>query len=942
MHKAIHRHDEIERLKDLARLDVLDSEAEPFFDGLIRLASVTFRAPIALISLVADDRQWFKSCIGLDVAGTSRDVAFCDHAIRQDDVMVVLDATEDPRFCGNPLVTGDPRIRFYAGAPLITPGGHKVGTLCIIDPRRRDDFTKHETTQLRAMADAVMQGLVMRSEARAAKEYAIIAEDRQRLLNLAEQMAGVGTWSWDVGANETHWSKEVYNIHGFDASKPPPDLAGVLSLYSPADAERLGTMVQQAVTEGREYELEATILRPDGQSRRILAKGATRRTPAGVVEALMGTFQDITPLRLADQALKDSEARYRRIADNASDLVTEAAVDGRFTYASPAIEKLTGYTADEVIGRHALEFVHPDDRDRIALELPVALASPSPVRLEYRHITKDGRTIWIEAHPSLSRDRATGRAVAVTDVMRDITARKVASRAIEESEFRFRQIAENSTDIIALYTADGVFTYISPSVQAAIGYAPSEIIGRPVSDFMHREDLGRVYSKIAKFIADGPSTLELYFEYRATAKDGSLVWLEAHSVKIFDPATGELTGFQDVVRVVTDRKAYEAQIQEARDAAIAATQAKSDFVANMSHEIRTPLTAILGFTSLLDARADLSDTARLYVQRIGTATTALKAIVNDILDFSRIEAGELTVRPQRLEVAAFVRETVLMFAPQADEKSLWLDVQIAPSTPLAISVDPDRLRQVLINLIGNGIKFTERGGVAVSVEYEEDAQQIRFHVADTGIGLEPDQCEQLFRRFSQVDTSTTRRHGGTGLGLAICRGITEALGGAISVTSDLGVGTKFTFSVLAPARRLSDTAQDEQYDPDTLDGLRVLLIDDNQNVRGLANCMLEAFGAEVTEAANSEACLSLAATLPFDVMLLDYRMPGQDGPSVLKAVRSRPGPNCDTPIIAFTAETISRSDLCREGFDGMIAKPISAEEFIREIVGATTTSGVLA
>ncbi len=940
MENATDRYAEIERLKELARLDVLDTAAEPLFDGLVKLASVTFRTPIALISLVADDRQWFKSCIGLEVSGTSRDVAFCDYAIRGDDVMVVLDATADPRFCNNPLVTGDPKIRFYAGAPLITARGYKIGTLCLIDPRSRDDFTAQEAAQLRAMANAVMQGLVMRSEARAAKEIAIIAEDRHRLLVLAEQMAGVGTWSWDVATNETRWSREVYNIHGFDASKPPPDLAGVLGLYSPSDAERLGSMVELAVAEGRDYELEATIIRPDGQTRQILAKGSTRRNSAGVVEALMGTFQDITHLRLADQALKDSESRYRRIADNASDLVTEAALDGCFTYASPAIEKLTGYTADEVIGRNALEFVHPDDRERIAQELPAALASTSPVRLEYRHVTKDGRTIWIEARPSLSRDRVSGRALAVTDVIRDITSSKIAGRALEESEARFRQIAENSTDIIALYTADGIFTYVSPSVHSAIGYTPEELIGRRVADFIHRDDLARVYGKLAKFISEGSNASKLYYDYRATAKDGTLVWLEAHPVKIFDPATGELTGFQDVVRVVTDRKIYEAEIQEARDAAVAATRAKSDFVANMSHEIRTPLTAILGFASLLSDRTDLPETANLYVRRIGTATTALKAIVNDILDFSKIEAGELTIRPERLKTGDFVRETVMMFASQADGKSLWLDVQIDNSTPEAVSVDPDRLRQVVINLVGNGIKFTDRGGITVGVRYDKHAQQLQFTVTDTGMGLEPDQCANLFRRFSQVDMSSTRRHGGTGLGLAICRGLTEAMGGSIDVTSRVGVGTTFAFCVSAPECTKSDPVPTETVHSNALEGLRVLIADDNQHVRELAVGILETVGAEITEVSGPEDCLNFAASLPFDVILLDWRMPVLDGPSVLKMIRSVNGPNRDTPIVAFTAETISRRDLSNFGFDGFVGKPISSEQLIRSIVDATA-HGVL-
>jgi CheY-like chemotaxis protein len=384
----------------------------------------------------------------------------------------------------------------------------------------------------------------------------------------------------------------------------------------------------------------------------------------------------------------------------------------------------------------------------------------------------------------------------------------------------------------------------------------------------------------------------------------------------------------DRARELVAHRALESSLSEARQAAEEAARVKADFMANMSHEIRTPLTAILGFAGLLVARDDLSGGARHQISRIASAGQALLAIVNDILDFSKLEAGEVTLRSRPVRPTEIFSDALDLFQPQAEAKEIELHLEVGALPPW-LSLDPDKLRQVLVNLIGNAVKFTQTGSVTLAARHSEP-DRLEVEVRDTGCGMSAQERDKIFQRFSQIDGSLARAQKGTGLGLAISRALAEVMGGEIGVTSQPGEGSVFRVSIKAPMVAAPAVGPDHSDSAIAID-LRILVADDNASNRELVRAVLEALGAEVTEAADGAAALEAASALPFDVILMDVRMPDIDGVAAARHIRGVPGPNQTVPILAFTADAQTPAVSSAGPFDGVVRKPIVPTELLQAL-----------
>ena len=430
--------------------------------------------------------------------------------------------------------------------------------------------------------------------------------------------------------------------------------------------------------------------------------------------------------------------------------------------------------------------------------------------------------------------------------------------------------------------------------------------------------------------------------------DGQQRWIERTKSALRD-ADGKIVGVQVLFWDVTDREKALIDSREARDAANAANQAKSDFLANMSHEIRTPMNGIIGMTDLV-LDTELTPTQRSYLQMSQESGESLLAIINDILDFSKIEAGHFELDPAPFDPRDSLGDAVRSLTTRAQSKGLELEFSVAPEVPQMLEGDQGRLRQVIVNLIGNAIKFTDRGEVVLDVSCQSKSQStctLRFSVRDTGIGIPADKQARIFEDFQQADRSTTRSHGGTGLGLAISSRLVELMGGRIEVDSATGRGSTFHFTVDFPIVKSTDHEQtpnapaldvaSNQLPSDAptqkaespLESVRVLLAEDNKVNQTLATKLLEKLGCHVTVVENGSQAVATLSENEFDVILMDVEMPEMDGISATKEIRRREQDSQQRiPIVALTAHAIvgDRERCLASGMDDYLSKPVRINE----------------
>jgi PAS domain S-box-containing protein len=519
-----------------------------------------------------------------------------------------------------------------------------------------------------------------------------------------------------------------------------------------------------------------------------------------------------------------------------------------------------------------------------------------------------------------------GNAGAFEDLIRHKVEADDALARSRESENLYRLLADNQSDMIALWDPGGTPIYSTPSVVRAFGYTLEERAKLPNFVDPHPDDAEMIQSIFRNLTPeDGPRNAD----YRLFHLDGSIVWVEGTFQRLNDGSGRMLsTG-----RVATERKQLERELHRALDDAKAALKAKSDFLANMTHELRTPLTAIVGFSSLLKRAQDLNPLHAHQVGIICDASENLLSVVNDVLDFSRLEAGAVELDAHPFDPLTMAQSTVALLANQAAAKDLYLSLE-AEGFQGGLLGDGARLRQVLTNLLSNAVKFTASGEIKVVIRQAAvgDQRKLRVSVRDTGIGIPSDQIDSIFGRFTQADASVSRQYGGTGLGLAISRRIIEALGGQIAVESEPGKGSTFWFEVMMPAVEAVRMDESEAMPGmDTGQALRLLLVDDNPVNRELVCALLQPFDVDIETANDGVEAVEAAARATYDLILMDVQMPNMDGLTATRRIRAAEAASgLRVPIIALTANVLPEQVArCREaGMDDHLGKPISPEQLL--------------
>lgn len=589
---------------------------------------------------------------------------------------------------------------------------------------------------------------------------------------------------------------------------------------------------------------------------------------------------EVQERKAIEAALRESEERYRDLFENANDIIYTHDLQGNYTSVNKVIEKITGHSIDEALQLNVKEVIAPEYLAMASEMVLTKSADGASSAYEIEVIAKDGRRVALEINSRLNYH--DGVPVCVQGIARDITERKRAEAAVKASEAKFKDLFDHAPVAYHELDKEGRIVNCNLTEQRLLGYTADEMVGRRAWEFIVEEvSQDAVIGKLTGKIALQPC------ERTFRRKDGGLVSMLVEDQLIY-AADGEVVGIRSTLHDITELKRMQGELKEARDVALESARLKSEFLANMSHEIRTPMNGVIGMTGLL-LDTDLSGDQREFAETIRSSGDALLTIINDILDFSKIEAGKLQFEVLDFDLSQTVEGAVELLAEQARDKRLELASLIYSNVPTSLRGDAGRLRQVLTNLIGNAVKFTERGEVVVRAEREIETQAevvIRFKVTDTGIGISESIQKNLFHAFIQADGSTTRKYGGTGLGLAISKQLVELMGGEIGVISTTGQGATFWFT--ARFEKQISIATVETTTPASLENLRALVVDDNATNRKILAHQLSSWGIIHDATDSAKAALKMLSENKYDIAILDLMMPEMDGFDLAREIRANP------------------------------------------------------
>ena len=590
-------------------------------------------------------------------------------------------------------------------------------------------------------------------------------------------------------------------------------------------------------------------------------------------------------------------------------------------FVSHAYERIWGQSCLSVYAEPSswVQSIHPEDLERVIREFKQA-ATASQAQIEYRIIRPDGEIRWIWSR-TFSVPTANGAATRLIGIAQDITDRKQA----EKVRAFLASIVESSDDSIIGTDLDGTILSWNHGAQRLFGYTAEEAIGKSITILFEANRHAAYLTTLEKIRRQ--EHIER-FESVRVGKDGIPIDVSVILSPIRDPL-GKLQGVSAIYRDITASKRADAELVKAKEAAEAASRAKSTFLATMSHEIRTPMNGILGMTELV-LESDLTSEQRDNLELVHLSAESLLTVINDILDFSKIEAGKLEFECIPFDLRDRLGEIMQTLGFRAHQKGLELIYDVHPDVPVALSGDPGRLRQILVNLVGNAIKFTEQGQILVKVKLrstEADKALVQFSVRDTGVGIPVEHQEKIFESFSQADQSMTRKYGGTGLGLTICSRLVEMMGGKIWVVSQPGRGSTFHFTAQLGVQTLV-SEQAKPIHPTLLRDLPVLIVDDNFTNRQVLSGIVSQWGMLPTAVEGGRAAMAALETAkdagrPFPLVLLDGQMPEIDGFTLARQIQEHPELVRTTIMMLTSADHLGDAMLCRKlGISAYLVKPV--------------------
>lgn len=980
MQAATPTQNEQQRLDALYRLGILDTPSEERFDRITRLAQHLFAVPIALISLVDDQRQWFKSRQGLSACETGRDVSFCGHAIKSEELFIVEDALADERFHDNPLVVGEPHVRFYAGCPLKTPGGELIGTLCLIDTRPRSmsprdcdslrDLASQVETELNvasvksgyflvdrfpALISSPLASALIATMLFAFMVWGVAQYDRQQLetLRAEDEKAIISQLSLVRGNLESALNAKLALVNG------PSGMVHANSSIDQKTFERFAHQVGSNVTGVKSLQLapggvvtyvwpyeenKAAVghnLLADARRAEAARLAIENRTAwiAGPLQLIQGGTALIArqPIFLADQTT--GEEAFWGFSTLLLDLDVLYAEAGLNSVGENVVFAIRGKDSKGSLGE--MFYGSSGFNWEQALTANVALLKGS---WEIGALPRGGWASYYEKRQQ--QFVGLGFAALLLACLLYFLLRiphnlrkmiRSATTALEHSETRFRDAIEAAPSGFVVFDQYGLLALSNQNFSKLYRGASSAMsAGTHYRTFVEETMRAGIYQVEPEKTQELEQALLSLLEEEDCSLNIELAngqWLNILYQRMRD---GGWVGFH---RDITELRENQSQLMFEKTRAEEANKAKSDFLATVSHEVRTPLNGVLGMLGLLQESPGLSEEQGHYVRTAYQSAEHLLSILNEILDISKIEAGKLELEPEIFNVAEMLSATAELLSGNVKEKGLGFTLNCdARLQSLSVSADQGRLRQVLLNLLSNAIKFTSEGMVTMNAEplgLDDKSVDLQIQVKDTGIGFSEVDIGKLFEPFTQLHASADRKYSGSGIGLAICRRIIEAMGGTLTAQSEPGKGACFTLRLtlkLARARQASRESIASEAPPlpkDTGSTVRLLMAEDGETNRIVIQAMLKDSGYQIDVAHDGQEAVDAVASFPYDVILMDVYMPNMDGLEATRHIRASERGK-DIPIIALTANAMDgdREKFMEAGMNDYLPKPVKKTDLL--------------
>jgi PAS domain S-box-containing protein len=861
---------------------------------------------ISFSKLLTDNREDYLQCI----KDFEPDLIISDYALPMFDGMAAL-------LLRNKLA---PLIPFI----LVTGSVNEEVAVECIKAGADDYILKNNLSRL---APAIINSI---KKSRLAKEKLAAEEELRKSelrLQKAQSIAHVGNWELDLSLKTLWGSDEALCIYGLNKEihEIPSNIAKSISL--PEYRAILDEALDRLLKYNEPYDIEFKIKRiNDGAIRSVHSKAELYIEPDGEQVKVIGVIQDITNRKKVENALKESEKKYRSIFENIQDVFYETAIDGTIHDVSPSIEVVSKglYRREDLIGKSMYDFyTDPEVRKSILAELKehgsvsdfeIVLGDPAKV------------FIYCSISAKISFD-AKGQPEKIIGSMRDITERKKAEEAIKQERRMLRTLIDNLPDPIYVQDKECRKLIANKADVENIGFTnEEEVIGKTDLELFPGRIGERGYNDDKKVIISGQPVFNLEEEF--ISREGIKRWLQTTKIPLLDK-DGNVSGLVGIGHDITERKKNLEELILAKEKAEESDKLKTAFLHNISHEIRTPMNAIVGFSALLGEPENDDKTRKSYIEVIMQSSNHLLSIITDIVDISNIEANLIKTFKNEVNVNRIIKSLCNQFIPKASEKKInfMFETGLSDSDALILT-DSTKLTQVLTNLVSNALKFTENGNVKLS--YKLNNGFLEFCVADSGIGISEDQHARIFDRFYQVQNAMGRLYEGIGLGLAISKAYVEHLGGKMWLTSETGKGSSFFFTIPYEKHVPISIADHEKKAPDgyVFPVKKVILVaEDVESNFKLIRYFLSGSNAEVLHAYNGkeavEKCLS---TENIDLILMDIKMPVMDGYTAVKLIREK---NTSIPIIAQTAYADDREKAIECGCSGFISKPFDKKSLFK-------------